>query len=313
VSAAPAANEIEVSVFGPGYGECVVLHLGENNWFIVDSCIDPETKDPVALTYLRQMGVDPSEAVKQVIATHWHDDHLRGLGDIVAECKSAQFVCSAALRSGEFFTLVDLFGTGSMMESSGIEEFYRVLEYLQNRSRASRAPSIPLKLANADKRLWRSDINHQGMTVPCAIHSLSPSDNSFVLSQIELARLIPEVKLPKRRLLPESPNHLSVVLWVQVGNVFILLGADLQETGDPATGWSAIVGGSTLKDEWVNAPEKASFFKIPHHGSENGNPPEVWEEMLTCMRYESSKVMRWYCSPASRRAFYFSPQSMTLF
>ena len=39
-TSAPSAREIEVSLFGPGYGECVLVHLGEGQWMIVDSCVE---------------------------------------------------------------------------------------------------------------------------------------------------------------------------------------------------------------------------------------------------------------------------------
>jgi glyoxylase-like metal-dependent hydrolase (beta-lactamase superfamily II) len=109
VDAPPALTEIEISDFGPGYGESLVLHLGENNWLIVDSCLDL-TGEPAPLTYLRHIQIDPATSVKQFIATHWHDDHIRGLGRIMRECTSAAFVCSAALRTREFLTLVTAYG-----------------------------------------------------------------------------------------------------------------------------------------------------------------------------------------------------------
>jgi hypothetical protein len=58
----PFENEIEVTVFGPGFGESILMHLGKNCWAIVDSCIDKATKNPAALSYLEQIGVDASVA-----------------------------------------------------------------------------------------------------------------------------------------------------------------------------------------------------------------------------------------------------------
>lgn len=45
----PKADELEVSVFGPGIGECVVVHAGAGEWMIVDSCVDRSSGLPVAL------------------------------------------------------------------------------------------------------------------------------------------------------------------------------------------------------------------------------------------------------------------------
>ena len=55
----------------------------------------------------------------------------------------------------------------------------------------------------------------------------------------------------------------------------MLLGADLEETGNPATGWTAILDRCQLEGS------PASVFKIPHHGSKNADQPRVWEEVLT--------------------------------
>jgi hypothetical protein len=35
---APAPEELEVTVFGPGFGESVIVHLGHNRWIVFDSC-----------------------------------------------------------------------------------------------------------------------------------------------------------------------------------------------------------------------------------------------------------------------------------
>jgi hypothetical protein len=55
---------------------------------------------------------------------------------------------------------------------------------------------------------------------------------------------------------------------------FLLLGSDLEETGHPGTGWSVILGSSTYPQG------KASVFKIPHHGSQTSDQPQVWQDML---------------------------------
>ena len=56
-SGMPAPDSIDISIFGPGIGECCVFHIGDGKWFVVDSCTDT-SGSPVALTYLQQLGVD---------------------------------------------------------------------------------------------------------------------------------------------------------------------------------------------------------------------------------------------------------------
>lgn len=261
LKSAPLRDEIEVSVFGPGYGESILVHIGEGEWIIVDSCIHPISKEPTPLTYLRRIGVNPAKAVKQVIATHWHDDHIRGLGQIVRECKSAEFVCSASLRPKEFLTLVNAYGPRSMMASSGVQEFYEIINSLKERELFSKNKMIPPKFASSDRCLWRHYPNNLGAGQHCSIYSLSPSDASILKAQMEIANLIPHEKEPKRRIAAQSPNYVAVVLWIKIGDIFILLGSDLEETGEPGTGWSVIVSSKTRPSG------RASLFKLPHHGS----------------------------------------------
>src|SRR5262249_14986688 len=54
----PAADELEVTVFGPGFGECIVAHLGHDRWIVIDSCIDSRSDKPAVLAYFEHIGVD---------------------------------------------------------------------------------------------------------------------------------------------------------------------------------------------------------------------------------------------------------------
>lgn len=78
--------------FFPGYGECVVVHVGENQWLIVDSCRNPRTGNPIASDYLESLGLEFSAVVRLIVATHWHDDHMEGLADLVSKASAVQFV-----------------------------------------------------------------------------------------------------------------------------------------------------------------------------------------------------------------------------
>lgn len=245
-----------------------MVHLGQGNWLVVDSCIDPRSSRPAPLQYLESLGVDAGQAVKVVLASHWHDDHVRGLATVLEACSSAEFWVSQALVPREFLQLVHAFEPGSMIRgTSGTREFGRVLELLDSRSRPEeRSP----RWAVADRLIWRADSG----PVDCRIHAMSPSDASITLAKRQLQRLFPEEMTPKRRLPAQSENHFAVVLWIEIGGANLLLGGDLLETGDPATGWSAVLGSS------IRSGRRASVFKVPHHGSLSAHHDDVWTEML---------------------------------
>lgn len=269
----PTLNEVEISIFGPGYGESIAVHLGNGKWLLVDSCIDPGSGLPAALAYLLRLGVDVAHQVKLIVATHWHDDHIRGLSGVFNACQSADLAISSVLHSNEFRKLVALYSGQQLNHTSGADEFVRIFEILQSR-RKSQDAGPKIHLAAADKLLWRDKIVDSQQTSSVAVYALSPSDTAVLLAQLALTNQAPQSQMTKRRLIAPSPNHASVALWIEIADVCLLLGADLEHTNDPATGWSAVVTDSRA----IN--DKASMFKVPHHGSQNGHHNLVWTQLL---------------------------------
>jgi len=292
---APDTDEIEVSIFGPGYGESILLHVGFNNWFIIDSCIDPHSKAPMPLAYLEAINVNPAVSVRQIIATHWHDDHIRGLGQTFKACASAEFVLSSALNSDEFITLAVAYNTRSMAEGIGSKEMWTVINEISDRKKNGATSSAP-KFAIANLPLWRSSPgvtastrhlfkkifkallrSSSGDSAPthaCSIHALSPSDTAVLAAKLDIAKLLPTDRAPKRALIATSPNRAAVVIWASIGEYNILLGADLEEIGDSSSGWTGILNSS------LRPSGRATYFKIPHHGSITAHNSDVWSNML---------------------------------
>lgn len=122
----PQQHEVEVSVFGTGFGESIVVHLGLDRWVVVDSCRNPNSKKPVALEYLGEMGVDVPESLLLVVATHWDDDHIGGLAEVFAFAKNAVFACPATVNEDEFkHILATVTGTRQLYNGSGAGEDVR--------------------------------------------------------------------------------------------------------------------------------------------------------------------------------------------
>ena len=250
----PPDDEIEVSLFGPGYGECALIHVGDQKWVVVDSCLDPDGQ-PAALSYLNQLGLDPAESVCLIVTTHWHDDHIRGMAQVVETCDNASFCCANALTQREFLSAVGaLESRPATPEGSGVRELFDVLGSLNTRSVA------PLYAAPNRLIFQRDD---------CTIWTLSPSDAVYQTFLRRIHEILPAVNETKRRIPSLEPNDASVVLLIDLGETAILLGGDLETQG-----WLAILD----NDPQPNA--RASVFKVPHHGSENAHVCRVWEEML---------------------------------
>lgn len=161
----PKKNEFELTLLGPGYGESVVLHVGGGVWVIVDSCVDTDGT-PQALRYLESIDVNPAEAVELIVATHWHDDHIRGIANLVEICDRAAFCCASVLLCKEFLTVVGaLEGRPLSGRGSGLKEIYNVFSRL-----SQVASNTTLAIANRP-------IFVQG---GCEIRALSPDDTDFI-------------------------------------------------------------------------------------------------------------------------------------
>ncbi len=266
--AAPASDQVEVSVFGPGFGECSVVHLGSDNWVIIDSCLNSETNRPVAIEYLNSIGVDLASSVKLVIVTHWHDDHIRGLPEIVRACSSAHVCMAMALRTETFLAHVIAYDNRhSIKAGSGVSAILEVMKIL--RARKQERMWVVANRVLLD--LPEGDLAHG---YPCRITALSPSDAQSDLALEGLAKLVPTLSGTKKRFPAPTENHLSIATWISIGEVSILMGGDLEEQKNPALGWSAVL------NLYGRPTGRAQIFKIPHHGSKTGHHDDVWSELL---------------------------------
>lgn len=261
----PEATEVEVSIFGPGFGECVVVHLGMGEWMVVDSCIGP-TRMPAAVEYLNTLKVDIADAVSIIVASHWHDDHVRGISTVLEKASRAKFVASGAFNAPEFLAVANRSDLVSRF-SSGVEELSRVRTIADDR-RSAGGPAV--NYVSAVNR-----IRHVAGAAVSAVWALSPSDEDKSRSIDHIASLLQPPSGGIARVPSMSPNDTSVVLQLETVAGDILLGADLEHFPSVRTrGWHAIV------DHGGRPNCAARIFKIPHHGSRNADCPEVWEHMI---------------------------------
>lgn len=265
----PQANQIEISVFGPGYGESIVIHTGEGIWFVIDCCNDKSKGQPKPIQYLNSLGVNITEDVKLIVATHWHDDHVAGLSTMLEACNSAVFCCPVSLSSKEFLSLSELYKDAPISYKSGAHELGKSIEIAANRSKLEK--KTMLKLIKADSKVY--ELHKPKVTV----YALSPSDemvrrcNEFMVTSYAIATS----KVNNlQRIVSNTPNDNATALRINIGGRSILLGSDVEEQGNPLVGWSSILVSHTDKAIY-------STFKVAHHGSRSGHHDDVWSLMLT--------------------------------
>ena len=104
------------------------MHLGEGVWLLIDSCIDPNTKEVASIAYLESIGVR-ADCVKAVVASHWHDDHVRGISKMAAKYPEAEFFHSAVFTDREASAFLAAHnGHSSAGLARGAKELFSVIE-----------------------------------------------------------------------------------------------------------------------------------------------------------------------------------------
>lgn len=242
---------------------------------IVDSCV--HNAQYPALEYLAGLGVDAATAVKLIVATHWHDDHVRGITQLVTACTSAVFACSAALSPDELIQAIGRVPDApGGKATSGVQEMKATLDAVATGAR-------PAKWALQERDLYERPSTTE-QPVQCRVRALSPSDSVLRSSFVDVAELLAQCvavlnggqEVSSRVARPDR-NRGAVVLCVELaatpsGATSLVLGADLQEA--PGGGWTAVLG------VWGARGRSAEIFKVPHHGSHNGHHDRVWKDML---------------------------------
>jgi len=258
---APAIDELEITIFGPGFGEAVAIHLGENSWLLVDSCINPENNEPATRHYLDSIGVaDPS--VKVIVASHWHDDHVRGLSELANRYPSAEFYYSSVFNEKECLAFLKAYsGDDSLQLSKGTQELAAVLETHTSRC-------FP-----AHHKVVVFEANIAGRSV--IVRAFSPTPAAARQCIAHFAQYVPKAAgVDPRNHAPDvQPNAESVVLHIEFGDDAILLGSDLEDQGE--RGWQMLTESS-----YCLSKQKASAYKVAHHGSKSGDHTNIWSNLL---------------------------------
>jgi hypothetical protein len=256
---APDPDEIEVTLLGPGVGECVVVHLGAGHWLIVDSYDDHGV--PAARRYLDGLGVSP-EQVDVLVVTHVHRDHYEGIGLLHDYYREAALHVPAAMGHATFAQVwgIDMASDGEML--GGLVGAFA-------RAKTRRPPS-------GRSGLRKLAVNGVVLRVAdVTVRALSPSDAAVIEGDAALAEVLKTGDPLAVANHLKRQNATSAVLHVDAGHCAVLLGADL-EVSPHRHGWHAIIGNPDMPDL-----TRSSLVKVAHHGSDNADHDVIWQHLAT--------------------------------
>lgn len=267
----PSIDELEITTLGIGgfFGESIVIHFGDDEWGVIDSC---KSKDGVImpLFYLEQLGVDYKK-VKVVVCTHWHDDHIRGLAEVLKKCDNACFYFPIV---GQNNNLLKYLIVGDAAQGRGVwTEFINSLkEAGEKRCEWSNAGKLLIESGNASQ-----------------LFALSPSDKMLELMEkimVGFDKKNADKSKIDSSILPANLCSTALLLRSSICNV--LLGGDLESNRDSQEVFDSCFGKCSVKWEkgWCHVIEKStpfkgkkfSYVKLPHHSSKTGYCPRIWDE-----------------------------------
>ncbi|HBC3493290.1 TPA: MBL fold metallo-hydrolase [Vibrio parahaemolyticus] len=253
---------VKVVVFGRGNGESILVEIEKDHWMVVDSFVNPQTRKPAAISYLESKGLDPKEVLRTVVMTHFHEDHIKGMSNVIANAHPDAKVCMPqALTEKEAITFYNSFDMlNGYDDASMVREMVKVLDYLEKHKKH------PVKLTQ-DKLIFENTSH--------VITALSPSDFDCHEATNRFVAEISGVKDIPKAASKHSPNHFCIAINIENkhNKESVLLGGDLEICSNPQGGWDGVL--NTIK-----APELGSIeiFKVPHHGSETAFHQDTWEQ-----------------------------------
>lgn len=231
-------ESLNLWVFGPGYGELVIVRAPPGQWLVVDGCGNEE--DGYARRALDHYKATPA----LILFSHPHKDHAKGLRAVI-ERATGDPDTSTWPRIG-MVPAPDTTGVGDPWDATAALDaglVQQVVATIHERWR-QHAPCR-----------WELGVGTSERLGDATVRVLSPTDK-----ERDAAR---EAWLANRQ---HNYNRAASALLITWRGRRVLLGSDLEETS--GRGWTAAMS----QDADLR---RHDVYKIAHHGSKNAVGPHV--------------------------------------
>ncbi len=251
----PNNGSVDVIIFGKGIGESILIKSKSGDYILIDSFINDDTKRPICLDYFDKFKISYHN-LKLIIITHWHNDHIKGLAEIIKNVgKDVKIVLNPIIKNDRYN---DYLSKKSKQQNSDCSEFVQVMSLIEEYD-------INRIIALNNREIYCADKND------IALFALSPQDEEF---SGYIDYLLTE-KLPKENNyhVPDD-NLLSIVVLMTINEESFLFAGDMETRSNEKLGWKAVI------NNYSKRYDKSSWYKVSHHGSITGDCDDIWNKLL---------------------------------
>lgn len=268
----PNENEVEICVFGPGYGESIIIHVPIFGWGVIDSCTAKIKRQRITLPYqylLELYSEKEYPPLAFVVLTHPHQDHYNGLDKIINEYPGG--VHRVCRYDGD--SIRELKNYIAKQKVAINDPLPGLPKVLNSFDEAEKKGAQFRRLGELSILFEAKDIEIQGFGVTdIRMLTLGPT----ALNQEQYIRLLFDSYPVKgelvRPLKDEAHNLISIALFLEIGELRFVFGGDVETDPQGRLGWEGITKN-------IDRPNlSCSYIKVPHHGSRTGYSQTAWGE-----------------------------------
>lgn len=273
----PAALSLDVHILGAGEGECIVVRLPNNKWGVVD-CYQARIRKTATNLALRLLEDFRVRELEFVCLTHPHEDHYRGMFELLRRYPPRQFWRFPGLSMlnlkdfGDFLAALEDPSVQSATGQSMAGELHQIHVETKRRQKIDPAfiTEVHAKQTLYEKPLFASSGSLAERT-QLHIVGLAPGgepSKTFAAAISAFLKSYRAAKLDGRPIAIRFPaNAVSLALAIEFGSTRVILGGDVEHDG-----WRIALRQFDLNKLNAHA------VKVSHHGSENGYCDGLWAD-----------------------------------